>query len=105
MPTDTNEPAANNSEMLKKPAFLDRVMARTDVKKRDAKPAIEAAMAVLAEALADGEDINLPPLGKLRVVRSKDLESGAQVMTLKLRTPKNATRATEMGLAAPENGD
>ncbi len=105
MPTDANEPATKSGEMLKKPAFLDRVMARTDVKKRDAKPAIEAAMAVLAEALADGQDVNLPPLGKLRVVRSKDLEGGVRVMTLKLRTPKDATRATEMGLAAPDDGD
>ncbi len=94
-PKETSAPAEDSSEMIKKPEFLERVMARTDVKKRDAKPAIETAFAVLVEALADGEDVNLPPLGKLRVVRSKDLESGAQVMTLKLRTPKNATRAAK----------
>jgi nucleoid DNA-binding protein len=94
-PTDPTAPSAEAGEMIKKPEFLERVVARTDVKKRDAKPAIEAAFAVLIEALAEGEDLNLPPLGKLRVVRSKDLEGGAQVMTLKLRTPKDASRAAE----------
>ena len=43
--------AVPQGEMVKKPEFIDRAVARTDVKKRDAKPAIEAALAVLAEAL------------------------------------------------------
>ncbi len=101
-PAATEKPAA---AQLKKPEFLERVIARTDVKKRDAKPAIETALAVLGEALAAGEDVNLPPLGKLRVVRSKDLDGGAQVMTLKLRTQKDATRAAQSGLAATDDGD
>ena len=57
---------------MKKPQLLDEVVARTNLKKRDAKPAVEAALAVIAEALARGEELNLPPLGKLRVVKSKD---------------------------------
>ncbi len=76
-------------EMIKKPEFLDRAVSRTDVKKRDAKPAIEAALAVLAEALSNGEELNLPPMGKLRVVKSKDIGEGAKVLTLKLRTMKD----------------
>jgi len=32
-------------------------------------------------------------LGKLRVVKSKSLDGGAAVVTLKLRTPKNAAVA------------
>ena len=75
--------------MLKKPEFIDRAVARTDVKKRDAKPAIEAALAVLAEALENGEELNLPPMGKMRVVKTKDIGEGAVVMTLKLRTMKD----------------
>ena len=56
-------------EMIKKPEFIDRVVDRIDVKRRDAKPAIDAALAVLAEALVNGEELNLPPMGKLRVVK------------------------------------
>lgn len=81
--------AVPQGEVLKKPEFLDRAVARTDVKKRDAKPAIEAALAVLSEALSNGEELNLPPMGKLRVVKSKDLGEGVKVMTLKLRTMKD----------------
>ncbi len=76
-------------EMVKKPEFIDRAVARTEVKKRDAKPAIEAALAVLADALEKGEELNLPPMGKLRVVKSKDIGDGAKVLTLKLRTMKD----------------
>ena len=81
--------AVPQGEMVKKPEFIDRAVARTDVKKRDAKPAIEAALAVLAEALEKGEELNLPPMGKMRVVKSKDIGDGARVMTLKLRTMKD----------------
>lgn len=90
MSTDDPTTAA---AVLKKPDFLDRAVARTNTKKRDAKPVIEAALAVLGEALLAGEDVSLPPLGKLRVVRHKDLGDGAAVLTLKLRTPKHAARA------------
>jgi nucleoid DNA-binding protein len=76
-------------EMIKKPEFLDRAVERTDVKKCEAKPAIEAALAVLAEALIKDEELNLPPMGKLRVVKSKDAGEGAKLLTLKLRTMKD----------------
>lgn len=76
-------------EMIKKPEFLDRAVERTDVKKREAKPAIEAALAVPAVSLINGEELNLPPMGKLRVVKSKDVGEGAKVLTLKLRTMKD----------------
>lgn len=76
-------------EMIKKPEFLDRAVERTDVKKREAKPAIEAALAVPPVSLINGEELNLPPMGKLRVVKSKDVGEGAKVLTLKLRTMKD----------------
>lgn len=76
-------------EMVKKPEFLDRAVERTDVKKREAKPAIEAALAVPAVSLINSEELNLPPMGKLRVVKSKDVGEGAKVLMLKLRTMKD----------------
>jgi len=78
------------SLVLKKPELLDAVVARTNLKKRDVKPAIEAALSMIGDALRDGADVNLPPLGKLRVVKTKALDEGAVVLTLKLRTPKHA---------------
>lgn len=87
-------------EMLKKAEFIDRAVERGDVKKRDAKPAIEAALAVLSEALMAGEKLNLPPMGKMRVVKSKDIGDGARVLTLKLRTMKDGA-----GLGASKSDD
>ena len=78
--------ATTEAGPVKKPVFLDRVMQMTSVKKREAKPAIEAAMQVLADALEKGEELNLPPLGKLKVVKSKTTPGGAKVLTVKLRT-------------------
>jgi len=86
-------PKETEEMMIKKPELLDEVVLRTNLKKRDVKPTVEAALAVLGDALRDGVVVNLPPLGKLRVVKSKPLDGGATVMTLKLRTPKDATRA------------
>lgn len=83
--------------LMKKPELLDAVVARTNLKKRDVKPAVEAALAVIAEALVRGDDMNLPPMGKLRVVKSKPLDAGAHVLTLKLRTMKTATEMKPAG--------
>ena len=80
-------------KVIKKPDLLDQVVGRTNLKKRDVKPAVEAAFALIADALRDGAEVNVPPLGKVRVVKSKDIGDGAAVLTLKLRTPKNASAA------------
>lgn len=76
-------------EAIKKAEFIDRVIARADLKKKDAKPAIEAALAELADILAAGKELILPPMGKIKAVKVKDLGMGAQMMTLKLRTQKD----------------
>lgn len=87
------ETASAEPYVLKKPDILNKVVARTNLKKRDVKPAVEAAMAVLGDALRAGTEVNLPPLGKIRIVKSKSLDDGAAVLTLKLRLPKHAAVA------------
>ena len=89
-------------EMIKKPEFTDRAVDRTDVKRCDAKPAIEAALAVLAEALVNGEELNLPLMGKLRVVKMKDVGDGAKVLTLKFRRMKDGAG---LGASPSDNDD
>lgn len=76
---------AQGGQQLKKPEFLDRVLAAAPLKRGEAKTAIEAACETLAAALLAGEEVNLPPLGKLRVVKDKPLEGGAHMLTVKLR--------------------
>ena len=74
--------------VLKKPQLFNEVVARTGLKKRDVKPAVEAALAVIGEALARGEELVLPPMGKTRIVKSKELGNGAALLTMKFRTAK-----------------
>lgn len=90
-PAEAN-PAAPGAEagaaaVLKKPELLERALARCEVKKRDAKPAIEAALAVLGEALAEGEELVLPPLGRIKVTRRIEKEN-ADVFIARIRRPK-----------------
>lgn len=72
---------------LKKIDLVDAVVERSGVKKKFAKPAIEAALAVLGEALAEGRDLNLRPLGKVKIQKSKELANGT-VITTRIRQPQ-----------------
>ena len=75
--------------VLKKPDFIDSVVTRTGMKKKDVKPVIEAAMALLGDAIEEGREVNFPELGKVKVNREKEL-SGAKVIVCKLRRVKKA---------------
>jgi hypothetical protein len=93
----TSETAA--SAPLKKPDLLDQLATRSGLKKRDAKLALDATLTLIGEALARGDDLLLPPLGRVRVVKAKDLGAGAQLLTLKLRSGKDASQSGKTGLA------
>lgn len=100
------EPVAEvETAMMKKPELLDAIVTRTNLKKRDVKPAVEAALAVIADALREGTELNLPPLGKLRIVKSKDIGDGAAVLTLKLRTSKHAGLQASTEPSDPDSDD
>ncbi|NUB43827.1 HU family DNA-binding protein [Fertoebacter nigrum] len=70
--------------VLKKKELIERVSKAAGGKKKDVKEIVEATLAVLGDALSKGEELNLPPLGRAKVNRQKDLASG-EMMVLKLR--------------------
>ncbi|MAY31378.1 MAG: DNA-binding protein [Rhodovulum sp.] len=86
---------------MRKRDLIDRVVEQSGVKKKDAKPAIEAALAILGEALSNEEQLNLPPLGKIMVNRKKELDNG-EVLVVKLRRSKQAVDGANAPL---EEGD
>lgn len=88
-------PETTDDGMLRKPDLLEEVLRRVDVKKRDAKPVVEAALAIIGDALIAGDEVNLPPLGKLRVQKDKPLENGAHALLVKLRTPQRKDKPAE----------
>jgi DNA-binding protein HU-alpha len=77
-------PPISPTPMLRKKELIERVVVRSGIKKKDAKPVIEAMLAVLGEALANGEDLNLQPLGKVMVKRVKE-QTNAKVMVTRIR--------------------
>lgn len=80
---------------MRKKQLIDRIMAEVpDARKKDAKPIIEATLAVLGQALTDGETLNLQPLGKMKVQKRKVLSNG-QSLTLRLRRSIQSLEETE----------
>lgn len=69
---------------LKKRELIDLVVSRSGIKKKDAKPVVEAMLAVLGENIAQGRELNLQPLGKLRINRTMEKGNG-RVIVCKLR--------------------
>ena len=69
---------------MRKKELIDQVVERSGIKKKDAKPVVEAMLAVLGEAVGEGRELNLQPLGKLRINRSEERSNG-RVIICKLR--------------------
>lgn len=92
--SDIEEP----TEFLRKRDLIERAVERSGLKKRDVKPAVEAALAVMAESLEAGEGLNLPPFGKLKVTKRKELEKG-EVLVARIRRSEPAEKTEELPLA------
>jgi DNA-binding protein len=73
---------------MRKPELIDAVVARTGMKKKAVKPIIESTLAILGSALQDGRELNLEPMGKVKINREKKLASG-KVLYVKIRQPKD----------------
>jgi nucleoid DNA-binding protein len=75
--------------VLRKQDLVDRVVARSGLKKKDVKPAVEALLEELGLAVSRGEELNLPPFGKLKVTREKET-ANARVLNCRIRQPRSA---------------
>ncbi len=83
-------------DVVKKGELIDRIVTRTGLKKRDVKPAVEAAFAEMIDVLLLGKSLKLPPVGKIKMMNAKDLDNGAQVLTIKIRTAKPSTPVDDL---------
>lgn len=73
--------------MMKKKELIERVVELSGLKKKDVKPTVEAVLTILGRAIADGEDLNLQPLGKLMVKNRAEKPNGT-VINFRLRQAK-----------------
>ncbi len=81
--------------MMRKKELIDQVVLRSGLKKKDVKPAVEMTLAVLGDALADNRELNLPPFGKLKVRREKQMNNGRIVVAKIRQSDPPAPEATD----------
>ncbi|MBZ4023145.1 hypothetical protein CKO11_11810 [Rhodobacter sp. TJ_12] len=86
------DPAVAVSVQVRKKEIVDRVALRSGAKRAVARDMTEAVLGVLSEALARGETLVLPPLGKIAVQRQADKPTG-EVLHLKLKRIGSGTGA------------
>jgi len=79
--------------MMRKPELINAVVEKSGLKKKDVKPIVEATLAVLGAALQDNRELNLQPLGKIKVNREKVKPNG-KVMIARIRQSQGSTGAT-----------
>ncbi len=89
--------------MMRKKELVDIVVMRSGMKKKDVKPVVEMALTVLGDALRDNRELNLPPLGRLKVRREKQLANGRMVIAkIRQPLPPEGGEAVELGVPAED---
>jgi nucleoid DNA-binding protein len=94
--------APEDAPFLRKKDLVERIITQSGLKKKDVKPVLEATLAVLGEALSNGERMNLPPFGKLTVNRRRALENGEVLITRIRRVPHSVEEDRKDPLADPD---
>lgn len=97
--SETTDPVTGPD--LKKQELLAKVVSRSGIKKKDAKPVVEAMLEVMGEALAEGRELNLQPFGKVKLNRTREMPK-ARVIVAKIRQSKNDGGTKESVAAAAE---
>ena len=76
--------AAKVVAQLRVKDLIERVASASEQNRKEVRLIVEATLAEIGKALAGGESLNLPPLGKVRIANQRSDETGL-MMTLKLR--------------------
>lgn len=91
---------AGAAPTLQKQALLDKLCAETSQPRAQVRALTDAVLAELGRALSCGEDLVLPPLGKVRVSRQRT-GKGGEVIVMRLRRP-GAGNPAAAGVAEPD---
>ncbi|WP_298262139.1 HU family DNA-binding protein [uncultured Litoreibacter sp.] len=86
---------------LTKKEMVERMVSNTGMKKGEARRALEASMEALGQALREGYNLSLAPLGKIKIARTKDTPNGKMVvLRTKLKDPVASVPKDPMSEAA-----
>jgi hypothetical protein len=83
---NTESDTSNGTDFVKKQELVSRILLASGAKKKDIKLILDSVLSVLGDALSNGEELNLPPLGKLKVNRTQE-NGKSEILILKLRRP------------------
>lgn len=70
---------------VKRQEFMDLVAESAGLKRKDIRDGMIHTLTVIGRLLEEGRSLNVPPLGKLRIVKEKSVGQDARMITLKLR--------------------
>lgn len=65
---DTAKAKPANPNMIKKKDVYDHVTVATGLRKREVREAVDATFAYFHKCLAEGKDLQVPPLGKIKSI-------------------------------------
>lgn len=94
--------AAARGPSLRIRDLVTRVTEATGGKRKDVKEMVEATLKALGDAMAAGEDMNLPGFGRTRITRSAE-KDGASHLTMKVKRGPHRTKHVDEPLA--EDGE
>lgn len=86
--------------VLRKNEFVERVVAETNMKKRDVRAIAETMFKIMGNALSDGRTVAVDGDFKMRPVKQNPFEDGV-VVTTKVRLEGAAAKADKVALAEP----
>ena len=92
-PTPDVEDVIKATHILKLRELVEQVAAASGAKRKGLKEVVEATLAAMGAALSRGDELNLPPLGKLKVGRQKAMGEGEMIVIRLRRGPVAASRA------------
>ena len=98
------ETVAETAKILGKRELIDRVVEASGIKKKAAKPVVEAMLRELGDALSRGETLNLQPFGKGIVKTAKTLEN-AEVIEMRLRRSKQSLESAHPVLTSDDDAN
>lgn len=102
-------PAASSEAKVKAPGvkirdLVEKVVTATGAKKKGAKEIVEATLTELGEALARGDELNLPGFGRAKVAKTLD-KDGTALLTIKLKRGPQKKTAENGKEALAEDGE
>lgn len=92
--------AVASGEQVRKKDFVDRVAAASGARKPDVRKVVDATLALIAERVGAGDELILPPFGRVRMVKEKD-NGKARIAILRV----HIASGEDEGGNSPDDGD